>query len=72
MSQKQHLSGIQTSQPQLLYRVRRAATLLDVSTSGLYALIARGEVATVRVGQSIRVPAAEINRLAGVVGGQAA
>lgn len=39
----------------LLYRVSDAAQRLGVSRSLLYQLIARGEVATVRIGSELRV-----------------
>jgi excisionase family DNA binding protein len=41
--------------PQLL-RVRRCAAILDRSVSGTYDLIRRGELTTVMVGGSVRVP----------------
>jgi excisionase family DNA binding protein len=46
--------------PQLL-RVRRCAAILDRSVSGTYDLIRRGELTTVMVGGSVRVPVDALN-----------
>ena len=41
----------------LLYKVPRAAELLDTSRSKTYELVASGEIPSIRLGGSIRVPA---------------
>ncbi len=43
--------------PPLLYRLEVAADLLSIGRSKLYELIAAGEVPTVKIGRSTRVPA---------------
>lgn len=40
----------------LVLRVEEAAALLSVSRAQAYALIARGEIPSVRVGKAVRVP----------------
>ncbi len=40
----------------LLLRVPEAASLLGIGRSKLYELIAQGEIKTVRIGRSVRVP----------------
>jgi|RhiMetdeSRZDD1v2_1073273.scaffolds.fasta_scaffold1368358_2 excisionase family DNA binding protein len=49
----------------LLYRVKTAADLLDISRSQAYKLIEDGTLTAVRIGKSIRVPAEAIQKLAG-------
>ena len=46
----------------LLYRPAEAAELLGVGRSKIYALLAAGEIPSVRVGKSIRVPAGELRK----------
>jgi excisionase family DNA binding protein len=48
----------------LLVRPVEAATMLSVSRSSIYELIASGAVPSVRIGRMIRVPVAAIQRLA--------
>jgi excisionase family DNA binding protein len=50
---------------QLLYRVPRAAQLLDIGVSTLWALIAAGKLQTVKIGRSTRIPHSELVKLAG-------
>lgn len=52
-------------QQPLLLKAGNAARLLDCSRSTIYALIARGELRVVRVGNLLRVPLSEIRRLGG-------
>lgn len=47
----------------LLYRVKTAAYMLDVSRSQMYTLINSGLVHTVKVGNSIRIPAEELRKI---------
>jgi excisionase family DNA binding protein len=47
----------------LLYRVSRAAELLDISRAQLYKMIQKGSVRAVRIGESIRIPADVIREL---------
>lgn len=46
----------------LLYRPAEAAELLGVGRSKVYALLAAGAIPSVRVGKSVRVPAAALRR----------
>ena len=46
----------------LLLRPQEAAELLGVGRSKVYALLAAGEIPSVRVGKSVRVPAAALRR----------
>lgn len=39
--------------------VRRAAAILDISERGTYAAIERGEIPSIRIGRTVRVPTAE-------------
>lgn len=48
----------------LLYRVRRAAEMLDTSPSQIYNLVNQGALKAVRLAGSIRIPAEEIRRIA--------
>lgn len=49
---------------QLLYRVKAAAHELDISVSQAYNLIHQGQLEAVRVGNSLRVPARELEKIA--------
>lgn len=46
----------------LMYRVNEFAEAIGVSRSKAYEMIARGEVPTVRVGGSVRVPVANVRK----------
>ncbi len=46
----------------LLLRVEAAAALLSLGRTKMYALIASGEVPVIRIGRSVRVPAAGLHR----------
>jgi excisionase family DNA binding protein len=48
----------------LLYKVARAAEALDLSRSQVYNLVESGEIESVKVGKSIRIPFEEIQRIA--------
>lgn len=48
------------AQDQLLYRPEDAARLLDIGRSTLFELLASGEVPSVRIGRSRRVPRAAL------------
>jgi len=48
----------------LLIRPVEAATLLSVSRSSIYELIASGAVPSVRIGRMLRIPVAAIRKLA--------
>ena len=50
---------------QLLYRVTRAAQLLDIGVSTVWALIAAGKLQTIKIGRSTRIPHSELVKLAG-------
>lgn len=47
----------------VLFRVSRAAKLLDVSRSKAYELVASGELRSVRLGSMVRIPADAIDEL---------
>jgi len=51
-------------QDKLLYRVKSVADKLDISVSQCYNLINRGDLEFVRVGNSIRIPARVLEKLA--------
>jgi excisionase family DNA binding protein len=42
--------------PKLLYRVEEAADQIGLSRSKVYSLIADGDIETVRIGTSVRIP----------------
>ncbi len=46
-----------------LLRVREVAVMLSVSTATVYALLDRGDLTRIWVGDSIRVPAASVSEL---------
>ena len=48
----------------LLLRVAEAAEVLAISRSSLYQLMSAGEVRTVRLGRTVRIPRRELERLA--------
>jgi excisionase family DNA binding protein len=48
----------------ILLRVAAAAPLLSVSRSTVYQLIAKGEIPIIRIGSSIRIPRAALERMA--------
>ena len=48
----------------LLLRVAEAAEVLAISRSSLYQLMSAGEVRTVRLGRTVRIPRQELERLA--------
>lgn len=53
-----------TPDKKLLFRVSRAAELLDMSRAQLYKMIGEGTVRSVRVGHSVRIPAEVVEALA--------
>lgn len=48
----------------LLLRIPEAARLLDVSRTTMYQLVGRGEVPMLRIGRSVRIARATLERLA--------
>jgi excisionase family DNA binding protein len=50
---------------QLLYRVTRAAQVLDIGVSTVWALIAAGKLQTIKIGRSTRIPRSELLKLTG-------
>ena len=58
--------------PRLVIRVSSASRMLDCSRAHLYNLIAAGKIASVKIGDSRRIPRSEVERLArhGLVGGE--
>jgi excisionase family DNA binding protein len=48
----------------LLLRISEAAELLGVSRSTLYQLVARGDLAVVKIGRSVRVPRTAVEQVA--------
>ncbi len=51
------------SPPRAAYRVNEFASTLGVSRAHVYNLISRGEIRAVKIGNSTRVPATELQRL---------
>jgi excisionase family DNA binding protein len=51
------------SEDPILYRVDAAAALLSVSRSKAYELIAKGVIPSIRLGATIRVPAAALRAM---------
>ena len=51
----------------VLLRVTEAADLLSISRSTLYQLIARRDIAVIKIGRSVRVPRAAVERMAGTL-----
>lgn len=49
----------------LAYRISDACTLMQISRSHLYALVAKGEVRLIKIGGRSVIPASEIVRLTG-------
>jgi len=63
------LTGVSAEEPtgcvipdRLLIRPAEAAAMLSVSRTRVYELISRGELPSVRLGGSIRVPVGELQR----------
>lgn len=48
----------------LLFKVSRAAEMLDMSKSQLYKMIQQGSIRAVRIGQSVRIPAEVVREMA--------
>ena len=48
----------------LLYKVTRAAEALDLSRSQIYKMVESGELRSIRVGKSIRIPFEAIRDIA--------
>jgi excisionase family DNA binding protein len=48
----------------LLYDTREAARLLSISRTKVYELMASGQLESVRIGRSRRIPAEELRRFA--------
>jgi excisionase family DNA binding protein len=52
------------AEKKLLFKVSRAADMLDMSRAQLYKMIAEGTVRAVHVGHSVRIPAEVVEALA--------
>jgi len=50
-----------TNNPKLLLRVSEAAELLSVARSKAYLMVQTGELPSVRLGKSVRIPVAALN-----------
>jgi hypothetical protein len=57
------LDDVQRTDDVLLVTVPRAARMLSISTAQMYNLLARREVASVKIGKSRRLEPAELRRL---------
>jgi excisionase family DNA binding protein len=57
-------SNKDAGETRMLYRVGTAAQRLDISRSQLYKLLGRGDIRAVKVGNSIRIPVSEMERIA--------
>ena len=51
--------------PPLLHSVSEAARLLGIGQSTCWAMIARGQLKTIAIGRSRRIPHTELERIAG-------
>lgn len=58
-------SQLSVSPGRLAYRVPELANALGVCSQHVYNLIYRGEIRAVKIGASVRIPAAEVDRLLG-------
>jgi excisionase family DNA binding protein len=56
----------------ILYRVPEAAKLLGVSVSQCYNLVNRGDIESIRLGHSLRIPARALEKIAAGDTGRAA
>jgi excisionase family DNA binding protein len=54
---KKWIAAIDPKEDRILLRVKTAASMLDISTGCLYALMSKGAIPHIRLGSSIRVPA---------------
>jgi excisionase family DNA binding protein len=59
------LSVLKSPEPvdRLAYKPQAAADALDISRAQLYRLIAAGEIRTITIGRSRRVPRSELERI---------
>lgn len=57
------MSDSSTPTKRLLLRADDVAEMLQISRSGVYDLVKRGELPSVRIGGSVRIPAAAIDRI---------
>jgi excisionase family DNA binding protein len=57
------VSGVSDLTDKALLRPSRVAAILDLSRSAVYEKISSGELPSVRIGRSVRVPAEAIRRL---------
>lgn len=60
-----------TIPPRLAYRVPEAAQALGLCRASIYNMITRGEIRTVKIGRSTLIPAAELERVVALPGGDA-
>ena len=56
-------SNISHEVEKILYRPRTVAALAELSVSQVYKLIGNGTLRSVRIGKSVRVPAAALSEL---------
>jgi excisionase family DNA binding protein len=52
------------TQPKLLLTIQETATALNLSRRSIARLLAGGELRAVRIGGAVRIPVAEVKRLA--------
>lgn len=61
-----HLAAIPAPDEAPFVDVKTTAALMGVSRDAAYDAIARGDIPSVRVGKTIRVPVAALRRMAGL------
>jgi len=57
------------TQPPLVYTVEQTAELLAIGRTACYEGVRRGEIPSVRIGRSVRVPRAALERMLGLENG---
>ncbi len=62
MMEQHHTQERPTYQDRLLLRPREVAMATGLSRSMVYELIGRGELPSIRVGKSVRVPVADLHQ----------
>ena len=56
------MAATETPQPVLLHSTTESAVRLGISRAGVYELMARGELASLKIGRRRLIPAAELDR----------
>ncbi|MBL8609748.1 MAG: helix-turn-helix domain-containing protein [Myxococcales bacterium] len=64
--------GAQVQVERLAFTIPEVCEALGLSRQGVYNLLSRGELRSVTIGRSRRIPRTEVERLAGITSGGAA